>query len=187
MKKISITYFVHGTTTDNENGISTGWNPGELSTLGRKQSHELKKLIVEKKFDAVFVSDLQRAIESAHFVFGDNFQTDARLRECNYGDLNGGAEATVEPLYLEYIKIPFPHGESMKDVEKRMRDFCNELIKKYDKKHIAILAHKAPQLALEVIANGKTWEQAITDDWRKKTPKAWQPGWEYIISKNVVY
>ena len=27
---VLIAYFVHGTTTDNEKGISTGWNPGEL-------------------------------------------------------------------------------------------------------------------------------------------------------------
>jgi len=30
-----------------------------------------------------------------------------------------------------------------------------------------------------VLLKGKTWEQAIDEDWRKK--KAWQPGWEYIV------
>ncbi len=39
---VKITYFVHGTTTDNETHRSTGWNPGELSELGIKQSKELK-------------------------------------------------------------------------------------------------------------------------------------------------
>jgi len=29
-----ITYFVHGTTTDNEAGKATGWLPGELSAVG---------------------------------------------------------------------------------------------------------------------------------------------------------
>jgi len=41
------------------------------------------------------------------------------------------------------------------------------------------VAHKAPQLALDVLLRNKTWEQAFTEDWRKK--KAWQPGWEYVI------
>jgi alpha-ribazole phosphatase/probable phosphoglycerate mutase len=45
--------------------------------------------------------------------------------------------------------------------------------------HIAIVAHQAPQLALEVIAKGKTWEEAIKTDWRKTG--AWQPGWIYEI------
>ncbi|MDO8582019.1 MAG: histidine phosphatase family protein [bacterium] len=178
---LTITYFVHGTTTDNENGISTGWNPGELSTLGITQSKELKRLIAGKKFDVVFSSDLKRAVDSARFMFGDTFQTDERLRECNYGDLNGAREATVEPLYLKHIDTPFPNGESMKNVEKRMHNFCEELLKKYNNQNIAIVAHKAPQLALEVIVSGKTWVEAIRDDWRHKTPKAWQPGWEYVI------
>jgi len=34
---IKITYFVHGTTTDNEKEISSGWSDVELSELGIKQ------------------------------------------------------------------------------------------------------------------------------------------------------
>ncbi len=64
-------------------------------------------------------------------------------------------------------------------MEKRIADFLWFLKKNYDGKHIAIVAHQAPQLALEVLLKGKTWKQAIDEDWRKK--KAWRPGWEYII------
>ncbi len=35
---IKITYFVHGTTTDNEKEISSGWFDAELSELGEKQN-----------------------------------------------------------------------------------------------------------------------------------------------------
>lgn len=38
---------------------------------------------------------------------------------------------------------------------------------------------KAPQLALEVITKGISWNEAIEKDWRKI--KAWQPGWEYLV------
>ena len=41
------------------------------------------------------------------------------------------------------------------------------------------MTHHAPQLALEVILNGKTWQQAFAEDWRPL--KKWQPGWEYEI------
>ena len=67
----------------------------------------------------------------------------------------------------------------MKDVEKRLRDFCKYLLDNYDGKTIALVAHKAPQLALEVITKNITWEKAIKNDWRKT--KSWRPGWEYII------
>ena len=49
----------------------------------------------------------------------------------------------------------------------------------YNNKKVAIVAHKAPQLALDVLLKNKTWEQAFVEDWRKR--KAWQPGWEYNL------
>jgi len=175
---IVITYFVHGTTKDNENGIATGWLPGELSELGKKQARELRRFISNKNFDVVFCSDLKRAVESAKITFGDKYQIilDKRLRECNYGDYTG------RPFNFDlkkYIETSFPNGESLKDVEKRIENFLKFLKKNYDGKHIAIVAHQAPQLALEVLLKGKTWEEAIDEDWRKK--KAWQPGWEYFL------
>ena len=69
----------------------------------------------------------------------------------------------------------------MLDVEERIKSFCNDLLKNYEGKHIAIVAHKAPQLAFQVITEGKTWEEAIEQDWRKT--KSWQPGWEYEIKE----
>ena len=176
---VRITYFVHGTTTDNERGISTGQAHGELSELGIRQSKELSEKIKGKNFDLVFCSDLKRAIESAKLVFKDrnDIITDKRLRECDYGDLQQSSEHEV--VYEEHIDIPFPNGESLKDIENRISDFLLFLKKKYEDKNIAIVAHKAPQLALEVLTNGKTWEQAISTDWRKR--KAWQAGWEYVI------
>ena len=69
--------------------------------------------------------------------------------------------------------------ESLKDVEERVRDFCNYLLENYDGKTVALVAHKAPQLALEVITKNISWEEAIDKDWRKT--KSWKPGWEYEI------
>ena len=51
---VTITYFVHGTTTDNLTKLSTGWNPGELSDKGIQQGIELSKTIKDKYFDVVF-------------------------------------------------------------------------------------------------------------------------------------
>ena len=66
---IKITYFVHGTTTDNEQHISSGWKDVELSELGVKQSVDLKEQTKEQKFDVVFCSDLQRAHNSAKLAW----------------------------------------------------------------------------------------------------------------------
>src|SRR3989344_4970499 len=128
---IKITYFVHGTTTDNEQDLATGWLPGKLSELGIKQAEELGKLVADKKLN-------------------------------------------------EFIDKPFPNGESYKDVEKRIAGFFDFLKKNYKDKHVAIVAHQGPQLALDVLLKRRTWKQAIKEDWRNK--KAWQPGWEYLLN-----
>lgn len=179
---IKITYFVHGTTTDNEKEISSGWKDVELSEVGIEQSVALKDKTIDMHFDVVFCSDLQRAVKSAELAWGGMYPIipDARLRECNYGKLNGAPSAIVEPMQEEEcITKPFPDGESYEDVRARMADFLELLKKNYDGKSVAIVGHKAPQLSLDVLIKGKTWKQALTEDWRKT--KAWKPGWEYEL------
>ena len=179
---VKITYFVHGTTVDNENEMSSGWNDVELSELGIKQATQLRAQTKDHKFDVVFCSDLKRAVNSAKLTFGDTVEiiTDERLRECNYGTLNAAPSAIVVPMCKgECIKNKFPEGESYEDVKERMQSFLNFLKENYDGKHIAVVAHMAPQISLDVLLKGKTWEQAFAEDWRNT--KSWQPGWEYII------
>ena len=178
---VKITYFVHGTTIDNEKEISSGWFDVELSELGIQQSIELKNHIKDKHFDVIFCSDLKRAVHSAELTFKDKVKIiqDKRLRECNYGKYNAQPSEIVEPMQEETITKRFPDGESYEDIKNRINDFLEFLKKNYDGKSVAIVAHKAPQLALDVLIKNKTWEQAFADDWRKK--KAWQPGWEYTL------
>jgi len=178
---INITYFVHGTTTDNEKNISSGWFDVELSELGIKQSKELGELTKDKHFDVVFCSDLKRAVESAHLSWGDKYKIieDERLRECNYGDYNAKSSDVVEPLQEKSITEPMPNGESYEMVKDRIEDFLEDLKKNYKDKSVAIVGHKAPQLALDVLLKGKTWEEVFNEDWRKT--KSWQPGWDYTL------
>ena len=179
---VKITYFVHGTTTDNEQHISSGWNDVELSEEGITQSWELTELTESMKFDVVFCSNLKRAIDSAEITWGGMYpiMQDARLRECNYGDLNGQPSDIVEPVQETSIVTPMPNGESYEMVKVRVESFLQHLKKNFDGKHVAIVAHKAPQLALEVLLKQKTWEEAFASDWRKT--KAWKPGWEYFLA-----
>ena len=170
---VKIIYLVHGTTTDNLEHKATGWNPGELSEKGKMQSIDLKNKIDLDEIDLVISSDLKRAIDSANYTFEGvkEILHDERIRECNYGDLNGQDTSLV--VYEEHITNPFPNGESLKDVEKRVRGFCKYLLDNFNGKTVVIVAHKAPQFAFEVITKGITWEEAIEKDWRKT--KAWQP------------
>ena len=174
---IEIIYFVHGTTYDNSESKCSGWKQVELNDLGKEQAINLGKN-TDYKFDELFTSDLIRAIDSAKLAWPKiNSIQDNRLRECNYGDYDGKDKNLV--IYEEHIINPFPNGESLKDVEKRVKSFVEFLKENYDGKTIGIVAHRAPQLALEVLTKNMSWEDAIENDWRKI--KAWQPGWKYLI------
>lgn len=143
---VTIAYFVHGTTTDNEQKLATGWLPGELSATGREQAKKLGEQVADKQFDIVFCSDLQRAIDSAELGFGEKYRImqDDRLRECDYGDINGKPRAERDKIMKDCVDAPFPNGESYRDVEARLESFCNFLKENYDGKHVAIVAHEGP-------------------------------------------
>ena len=175
---IQIIYFVHGTTYDNTMGKCSGWKQVELTDKGKERAIKLGEIRKDTHFDIIFTSDLIRAIDSANLAFPNVKKIqDRRLRECNYGDLDGKDKSLV--VYEEHIETPFPNGESLKDVEKRIKDFIHFLKDNYEGKTIGIVAHRAPQLAFEVLTKDISWEEANKNDWRKTN--SWQPGWDYTI------
>ena len=173
-----VIYFVHGTTYDNASNKCSGWKQVELNDLGKQQAKNLGEVTKDLKFNVIFTSDLIRAIDSANIAWPEYEKIqDKRLRECNYGDYDGESKELV--VYEEHINNEFPNGESLKDVERRISDFIKYLKDNYSGKTVAIVAHRAPQLAFEVLTKNISWDEALRNDWRKR--KAWQPGWEYII------
>lgn len=174
---IKIIYMVHGTTQDNIDHLASGHNDVELAPLGIEQA---KKLGSQESthFDIIFTSDLNRAITTALIAFPGRAPiiADPRLRECDYGDLT---QKKKEWNVADFIDKKYPNGESYHDVETRMQAFLDDLKEEFEGKVVAIVAHQAPQLALEVIANKKTWQQAIREDWRNT--KAWKPSWTYNV------
>ena len=175
---MKIIYYVHGTTYDNASKCASGWKDVELNDLGKEQAINLGKN-TPYTFDVLFTSDLERAKETAKLAFPELTSIpDSRLRECNYGDYDGKDKSLVK--YEEHITEPFPNGESLLEVEKRVRDFLIFLKENYNDKTIGIIAHRAPQLAMEVITKNITWEDAINNDWRKTGD--WKPGWVYKLN-----
>ena len=171
-----ITYFVHSTSKDNEARVRAGWNDPVLSEVGRKQAQDLSEQLKNHVFDAVFTSDLSRTMETAAIALPKipSIQ-DPRLREMNYGELNGKSEEYFPEDQHWCIQNRYPSGESCVDVQTRVKSFLDD--HHHVGRHIAIVSHKYPQLALEVLINGLSWEQAIDSDWR--TTGAWQAGWSY--------
>src|SRR3970282_1812994 len=100
---IEIVFETHSTTVDNERWIASGWLDGRLSRVGKRQAKELGERRCRDELAAVFTSDLGRAVETTDLAFGGRdipIYHDWRLRECNYGGLNGlrgcGGEGGVD-------------------------------------------------------------------------------------------
>ena len=127
-------YFVHGTKYDNASKKCSGWKNVMLNELGRVQAKNLGKINSNINFDIIFTSDLVRAVESVDIAFPNVKKIqDKRLRECNYGDLDGESKNLI--IYEEHIDEPFPNGEFLRDVEKRMRCFIEDVFSEYKGKN----------------------------------------------------
>lgn len=173
---MKIYFAAHATTTDNGNEIATGWNPGELSELGKKQAKEMPEQLKDIKFDMICTSDLKRSVDTVQIAFEDKYPViaDKRLRELNYGDFNGAPSKVVSLMKDRAIKKPFTNGESYEQAMIRIHEFYNELKQKYPDKTILVVGHRATQYGLDTLT-GKTLEQCLS------IPFKWQPYWEYNI------
>jgi 2,3-bisphosphoglycerate-dependent phosphoglycerate mutase len=112
---IEIVFETHSTTEDNEAGRATGWLPGRLSEQGRAQARELGRRRAKDGVAAVFCSDLRRAVQTAELAFdgsGVPVLHDWRLRECDYGELNGMPAAEMHAGRRDHLDVPYPGGES---------------------------------------------------------------------------
>ena len=160
---MKITYFVNVTTENDELGLSSGWTNESISGIGKLDAQKLRSTIDVNLFDYIFCSDLKKSRETCDIVFeGKNIIEDKRLRECNYGVFDGKDKRLVK--YMEHINTPFMQGESLKQVETRVKEFILELKENYNKKKIAIVGGDSLRLAIEVICNKKTWVKAIEDN-----------------------
>jgi broad specificity phosphatase PhoE len=171
---VEIIFEAHGTTYDNEQHLASGHNDIELSPLGIQQSKEMGERYKDEQFDTIFCSDLQRAYKSAEIAFGDKFLIikDARLRECNYGDLTQHPSDEVDAEKINHITEPFPNGESYTQTTARMKNFLNDLLRDHDGKRVMIIGHRATQYGIEHLINGVKLEQLVATHFK------WQPGVE---------
>lgn len=174
---VTIIFEAHGTTFDNESHQSSGHYDVALSPLGEQQSKEMGERYKDDHFDAIICSDLQRSYKSAEIAFSDKFPVikDARLRECDYGDLTRHPSEEVDAEKSNRITTPFPNGESYEQTSDRMKIFLQDLLKNYDGKRVMIIGHRATQYGLERWIKGFPLEEVIPSPWK------WQPGWGYIL------
>lgn len=147
--------FRHGTTSDNSDGIFSGWRDVPLNAKGIRDAKIIALRLKEKKFGVAFQSNLLRSQQTLREVlkFHKNVRaiTDKRITERNYGDLQGKTHLEIVKkfgfkkydLWHRGYEVRAKNGESLKDVEKRVLDFIKYLIElmREEKISVAISAH----------------------------------------------
>jgi 2,3-bisphosphoglycerate-dependent phosphoglycerate mutase len=177
---VEIVYETHSTTEDNERGIATGWLPGRLSDAGRADAAMLGQRRRDDGLAAIFVSDLERAIETVEVAFAGTavpVLMDWRLRECDYGQLNGAAAPEVHGDRRKYLDLPYPGGESWRQATDRVGRFLSDVPLRWEGQRILVVGHAATRLGLERFLGGEDLEEVIAADF------SWQEGWEYRLER----
>ena len=142
----------HGETVWNEENRFQGHGDSALTESGRHQVSALGRRMGKIRFDTLISSDLGRAQETASIIAdytGHRLEMDRRLRERNYGVLEGLTVDEINarhPDVLHKLKNDgpdyiIPEGESHRQHYRRNIEFIEDLIIKRSGATVAVVGH----------------------------------------------
>jgi len=142
----------HGETVSNAAKRYQGHSDSPLTETGRKQVSSLGRRMAKMDFDALISSDLGRTQETASIIAGltgHSVQTDSRLRERNYGVLEGltvpeinvGHSEVLERLDANDPDYMIPDGESHRQHYQRNVAAIEEIVSEKSGGRIALVVH----------------------------------------------
>jgi broad specificity phosphatase PhoE len=148
------------------------WPEPFLIVLTKKGKEEViiaAKKLKNKKIDIIFSSDASRTRQTAQIVgneIGSDIILDSRLRDTNFGVFGDKRKQDYRKFFSgikeRFVKRP-PGGENWNDVGKRVKNFLDEIEKKYKNKNILIVSHGDPLWLLEGIFNNTGKEELLNN------------------------
>lgn len=121
----------HGETVWNAQRKISGWIDVELSERGQQMARDLRSRLEPEQFEGVWSSDLRRAIHTAELAYGRPVRLDHRIRELDFGPLEG-EDWTLIPPHQQKEVLAFSEdctfgGEKISVFEQRVFGFLDEL------------------------------------------------------------
>jgi probable phosphoglycerate mutase len=155
----------HGQTDGNVRRIVQGQQDIPLNETGIAQAEALAEQLADVHFDAIYSSDLSRAMQTAGIIArykGLPVVADPRLREIRQGVWEGLPFDHILQKYQPdfspnpvYINTPRAEGaESLAEVLSRMVEAANEYSHRHAGKRILFLSHGLSSAALYCFVNG---------------------------------
>lgn len=152
-----------------------------LTDVGREEVKKSAELIKDKqeqsgkKITKIYASDFIRTKQTAQMVaeaIGFNPEDivfDARLREVNGGDFDGGSWSDRADYFAnmkETIYKKTPNGESVDDIRRRTAEFLYEIDSKNQNESVLIVTHGLPLRLMIGTSEGTTSRDLVRSKWR---------------------
>lgn len=121
-----------------------------LNEVGLKQAQQLAKRLQNERIDVCYSSDLDRCLHTMNEIrrFHQNspLVTTTAIRERHFGDFSGRKRSEVDWNALPggFMERKAPGGESLAEVETRVRGFIELLQEGYKDKTVAVVSHNGP-------------------------------------------
>jgi len=154
----------HGQTDWNIARRYQGQKDIPLNAEGLRQAQQLASQLNGKPFDAIYSSDLQRALETAeilHYERDIPLRTDVRLREICFGEWEGEVFSEMYAKYPERFAqsranpaiVMAPGGESVAQVAERTTSFADEVSHHFPLGKLLVVTHGMALATLVCRAN----------------------------------
>lgn len=149
----------HGATDWNLQGRCQGATDLELNETGIQQAKKIAAFLSEESIDAVYSSDLKRAIQTARLVSQPHsleVVIEASLRELDHGVLEGLTFAEIRDSFPDFIQkwrdepaeAVVPDGERLVDVDRRAWESLNRIVQRHRaEKTVVVVSHNFPILS----------------------------------------
>jgi broad specificity phosphatase PhoE len=164
---MKIDFVRHGESENNGKGLITGHLDAPLTTKGEEQAEDTAKKLIHS-YSLIYSSDLIRCKQTAEIInrkLNLPIIYDARLRERHFGSLEGKSWMDIhEGEIIKWKDIKEQKydyrqygGESVKDVEKRVLSFVNDIMAK--KKKIIVVTSAGIIRLLHHLFHGEIQEK----------------------------
>ncbi len=159
----------HGETEWNTEGRIQGFRDIGLSERGRRQAQVLARHLQGRALDAVYASDLSRAIETAEPLARERsaaVRIDPRLKERGFGLFEGHTYAEAEANWPQEYAIwrqrdpghAVPGGESYRDARVRVLAALGDIARQHAGQTVAVVTHGGVLDIVYRAAHAIPWE-----------------------------
>ncbi len=166
----------HGTTKLHKNDRFWGKTDVPLSNIGIKQAGLLRTRLATEKIGTVYTSTLSRARDTAEIIAAGHkakLEVCEELCECNFGFVEGLTFSEIEHVYpalaeelASWKTVAFPGGETLDQLNERVKMFLKRLGNLKAKDTAAIVSHGGPLRLIICNLMGmdiKHWQQFRID------------------------